>query len=180
MLCFPQVLFAGAVVPVAHMAAPGRWLSLSLANRYSFEPLGRALGLDRFTGPLPAMRPYGDTFPGTAPYRCLGLAGFPRGSPLPPALVLPAGPCPAGADGDEAGQRRGTQAGGRAPGGPRRGGGAGRRAAARRVRTASPPRPGGDQRWRGLPRPARGMPAPRRPLPATPCLARSPPTSGPG
>ena len=50
MLCFPQVLFAGAVVPVADMAAPGRWLSLGLANRYSFEALGRALGLDRFTG----------------------------------------------------------------------------------------------------------------------------------
>jgi len=76
MLCFPQVLFAGAVVPVAHMAAPGRWLSLSLANRYSFEALGRALGLDRFTGTLPAMRAYGDTFAGTAAYRWLVLAGF--------------------------------------------------------------------------------------------------------
>src|SRR5262249_44863994 len=76
MLCFPQVLFAGAVVPVAHMAAPGRWLSLSLANRYSFEALGRALGLARFTGTLPAMRAYGDTFAGTAAYRWLVLAGF--------------------------------------------------------------------------------------------------------
>jgi ABC-type multidrug transport system ATPase subunit len=76
MLCFPQVLFAGAVVPVAAMAAPGRWLSLGLANRYSFEALGRALGLDRLTGTIPAMRAYGDTFSGTVTYRWLVLAGF--------------------------------------------------------------------------------------------------------
>jgi len=76
MLCFPQVLFAGAVVPVADMAAPGRWISLGLANRYSFEALGGALGLDRLTGTLPAMRAYGDTFSGTVAYRWLLLAGF--------------------------------------------------------------------------------------------------------
>jgi ABC transport system ATP-binding/permease protein len=76
MLCFPQVLFAGAVVPVAAMAAPGRWLSLGLANRYSFEALGRALGLGRLTGTVPAMRAYGDTFSGTVAYRWLVLAGF--------------------------------------------------------------------------------------------------------
>jgi ABC-type multidrug transport system ATPase subunit len=76
MLCFPQVLFAGAVVPVAGMAAPGRWLSLGLANRYSFEALGRGLGLDHFTSTLPAMRAYGDTFAGTPAYRWLVLAGF--------------------------------------------------------------------------------------------------------
>ena len=76
MLCFPQVLFAGAVVPVSDMAAPGRWLSLGLANRYSFEALGRALGLDQFTGTLPAMRAYGDTFSGSVAYRWLVLAVF--------------------------------------------------------------------------------------------------------
>jgi hypothetical protein len=76
MLCFPQVLFAGAVVPVPDMAVPGRWLSLGLANRYSFEALGRALGLDQLTGTLPAMRVYGDTFSGTVAYRWLVLAGF--------------------------------------------------------------------------------------------------------
>jgi ABC-type multidrug transport system ATPase subunit len=76
MLCFPQVLFAGAVVPVADMAAPGRWLSLGLANRYSFEALGRALGLDQLTGTLPAMRAYGHTFSGTVAYRWLLLTGF--------------------------------------------------------------------------------------------------------
>jgi len=76
MLCFPQVLFAGAVVPVADMAAPGRWLSLGLANRYSFEALGHALGLDQLAGALPAIRAYGDTFSGTVAYRWLVLAGF--------------------------------------------------------------------------------------------------------
>ena len=76
MLCFPQVLFAGAVVPVADMAAPGRWLSLGLANRYSFEALGHALGLEQLTGALPGMRAYGDTFSGTIAYRWLLLAGL--------------------------------------------------------------------------------------------------------
>jgi ABC-type multidrug transport system ATPase subunit len=76
MLCFPQVLFAGAVVPVADMAAPGRWLSLGLANRFSFEALGRALGLDQFTGTLPAMRAYGGTFSGSVAGRWLVLAAF--------------------------------------------------------------------------------------------------------
>src|SRR5262249_27384841 len=76
MLCFPPVLFAGAVVPVADMAAPGRLLSLSLVNRYSFEALGHGLRLDQVTGTLPALRAYGDTFSGTAGYRWLVLAGF--------------------------------------------------------------------------------------------------------
>jgi ABC transport system ATP-binding/permease protein len=76
MLCFPQVLFAGAVVPVADMAPGGRWLSLGLANRYSFEALGHALRLEQLTGALPAMRAYGDTFSGTLAHRWLLLAGL--------------------------------------------------------------------------------------------------------
>jgi ABC-type multidrug transport system ATPase subunit len=47
MLCFPQVLFAGAIVPVPQMAAPGQVMSVGLANRWAFESLGRSLGLDR-------------------------------------------------------------------------------------------------------------------------------------
>lgn len=88
MLCFPQVLFAGAVVPVADMAAPGHWLSLGLANRYSFEALGHALGLDQFASTLPAMRAYGDTFSGTVAYRWLVLAGFAGIFALATVLVL--------------------------------------------------------------------------------------------
>ena len=45
-------------------------------NRYSFEALGQALGLDQLAGALPAMRAYGDTFSGTVAYRWLVLAGF--------------------------------------------------------------------------------------------------------
>jgi hypothetical protein len=40
MLCFPQVLFAGGVVPTDDMAAGGRLLSRLLANRYGFEAVG--------------------------------------------------------------------------------------------------------------------------------------------
>jgi ABC-type multidrug transport system ATPase subunit len=76
MLCFPQVLFAGAIVPVADMAAPGRLLSLSLATRYSFEALGRGLRLDRFTGTVPGMRAYDATFAGTVAHSWLVLASF--------------------------------------------------------------------------------------------------------
>ena len=72
MLCFPQVLFAGAVVPVSDMAAPGRLLSFGLANRYSFEALGRSLHLGDAAGP-PA---YGATFAGAVGHRWLLLAGF--------------------------------------------------------------------------------------------------------
>jgi ABC transport system ATP-binding/permease protein len=46
MLCFPQVLFAGAVVPVATMTLPGEAISVLLANRWGFEALGRILELD--------------------------------------------------------------------------------------------------------------------------------------
>jgi ABC-type multidrug transport system ATPase subunit len=76
MLCFPQVLFAGAVVPVGDMAMPGRVLSLGLANRYSFEALGRTLRLDQLTGVLPSMRPYDDTFSGAVAHGWMALAGF--------------------------------------------------------------------------------------------------------
>lgn len=76
MLCFPQVLFAGAVVPVGDMAMPGRLLSLGLTNRYSFEALGRALGLDQLTGVLPSMRAYDATFSGPVAHGWLALAGF--------------------------------------------------------------------------------------------------------
>jgi ABC-type multidrug transport system ATPase subunit len=64
MLCFPQVLFGGAIVPIDQMATPGRLMSYGLANRHAFEALGRELGLDRYTPTLPAMSAYGRTFQG--------------------------------------------------------------------------------------------------------------------
>ena len=50
MLCFPQVLFAGAVVPVEEMAPAGRIMSFGLIDRWSFEALGRTLEINTLIG----------------------------------------------------------------------------------------------------------------------------------
>ena len=76
MLCFPQVLFGGAIVPVDDMATPGRLVSFGLANRHAFEALGRDLDLDRFTASLPAMSAYRDTFSGGTAANLIALAMF--------------------------------------------------------------------------------------------------------
>ncbi|MCK9931170.1 hypothetical protein MXD62_29205 [Frankia sp. Mgl5] len=57
-----QVLFAGAVVPVADMAVPGRLLSFGLSTRYTFEALGHEFELGRYADIVPSMGGYGDTF----------------------------------------------------------------------------------------------------------------------
>jgi ABC-type multidrug transport system ATPase subunit len=44
MLCFPQVLFVGAILPVPTMAVVGRWISYAMTNRWAFEALGHSLG----------------------------------------------------------------------------------------------------------------------------------------
>jgi hypothetical protein len=62
MLCFPQVLFAGAVVPIVDMAPVGRAISTLLATRWSFEALGRGLDLTGF----PAGAAHGGAFQGSA------------------------------------------------------------------------------------------------------------------
>jgi len=46
MLCFPQVLFAGAMVPVDVMTSGGRFISEAMSNRWAFEAIGRMLELD--------------------------------------------------------------------------------------------------------------------------------------
>ena len=76
MLCFPQVLFGGAIVPVDEMAGPGRWISTVLANRHAFEALGRDLDLSRYTATLPAMSAYRDTFDGGTGASLIALASF--------------------------------------------------------------------------------------------------------
>lgn len=76
MLCFPQVLFAGAIVPVPDMAGPGRAMSVGLANRWAFESLGRALQLDRlaaFAAPSSAQHA---AFAGSPVVGWAVLAGF--------------------------------------------------------------------------------------------------------
>jgi ABC-type Mn2+/Zn2+ transport system ATPase subunit len=74
MLCFPQVLFAGAVVPVAEMAAPGRALSFGMANRWAFESLGRGLHVD--AGAATAIPTYANAFTGSALTGCAVLASL--------------------------------------------------------------------------------------------------------
>ncbi|MGX9791221.1 ATP-binding cassette domain-containing protein [Mycobacterium sp. MMS18-G62] len=74
MLCFPQVLFGGAIVPVDQMATPGRLMSLVLSNRHAFDALGRHLHLDRYTATMPAMSAYRDTFSGGTAASLIALA----------------------------------------------------------------------------------------------------------
>lgn len=88
MLCFPQVLFGGAIVPVDEMALPGRLMSLGLSNRHAFEALGRDLYLERYTATLPAMSAYGDTFHGGTGASLLALASFAVGLVLATIWVL--------------------------------------------------------------------------------------------
>ena len=76
MLCFPQVLFGGAIVPVDQMATPGRLMSLLLSNRHAFDALGRDLELDRYTTTLPAMSVYRETFQGGTTTSLIALASF--------------------------------------------------------------------------------------------------------
>jgi ABC-type multidrug transport system ATPase subunit/ABC-type multidrug transport system permease subunit len=88
MLCFPQVLFGGAIVPVDQMATPGRLMSLVLSNRHAFDALGRDLDLDRYTATLPAMSAYRDTFHGGTGASLIALASFAVGLMLTTVWVL--------------------------------------------------------------------------------------------
>jgi ABC-type multidrug transport system permease subunit len=82
MVCFPQVLFVGAILPVPVMAEVGRWISYAMTNRWAFEALGRSLGVtdlwasgaSSFGRPLLAS--YGDTFSRPIAADWLILAGF--------------------------------------------------------------------------------------------------------
>jgi hypothetical protein len=44
MLCFPAVLFSGAILPVHVMASTGRGLSAVIPSRWAFEAVGHDLG----------------------------------------------------------------------------------------------------------------------------------------
>jgi hypothetical protein len=76
MLCFPQVLFAGAIVAVPDMAAPGQVMSVGLANRWAFESLGRALELDRLGATLSPSSAHLAAFTGSPVEGWAVLAGF--------------------------------------------------------------------------------------------------------
>ncbi len=88
MLCFPQVLFGGAIVPVHQMATPGRLMSLVLSNRHAFDALGRDLRLDRYSSTLPAMSAYRETFQGGNVVSLLALVSFAVALTLATAWLL--------------------------------------------------------------------------------------------
>jgi ABC-type transport system involved in multi-copper enzyme maturation permease subunit len=70
LLCFPQVLFSGAILPVPVMAPAGRFISYAMSDRWAFEALGKSLDLNRLfadgSSPLGAalLSEYEDTFNG--------------------------------------------------------------------------------------------------------------------
>jgi hypothetical protein len=45
MLCFPQVLFSGAMLSLASMAGGGRAIAVAMSTRWAFEGVGHGLGL---------------------------------------------------------------------------------------------------------------------------------------
>ncbi|MBW8795183.1 MAG: ATP-binding cassette domain-containing protein [Streptomyces sp.] len=82
LLCFPQVLFSGAFVPVPRMTAAGRAISWAMTNRWAFEALGNGVGLESLwrdggsrLGP-PLLASYGDSFGHPASRGWMILAGF--------------------------------------------------------------------------------------------------------
>ncbi|MGW3859019.1 ATP-binding cassette domain-containing protein [Micromonospora arida] len=82
MLCFPQVLFVGAILPVPAMAAGGQWLSYAMSNRWAFEGLGHTAGVERLwreggspLGP-PLLATYRDSFSRPVWVDWLVLGGF--------------------------------------------------------------------------------------------------------
>jgi ABC-type multidrug transport system ATPase subunit len=82
LLCFPQVLFSGAFVPVPRMTGAGEAISWAMTNRWAFEALGSGVGLESLWGtgasPLgpPLLASYGDSFGHPASRGWLILAGF--------------------------------------------------------------------------------------------------------
>ncbi|MFJ3773676.1 ATP-binding cassette domain-containing protein [Streptomyces sp. NPDC090075] len=82
LLCFPQVLFSGAFVPVPRMTVAGKAVSWAMTNRWAFEALGSGVGLEPLwrSGGSPAGPPllasYGDSFGHPASRGWVVLAGF--------------------------------------------------------------------------------------------------------
>lgn len=94
MLCFPQCLFAGAIVPVPVMAAAGRWMSAGMSNRWSFEGLGVTAGLQETVasssspGAEALLAQYGSSFSGSVIETWLILGAFTAVCTLATCVVL--------------------------------------------------------------------------------------------
>ncbi len=82
MLCFPAVLFSGAILPVNLMATVGAGFSAAIPSRWAFDAIGHDLGARRILGegrsPLgpPLLASYGDAGTNDTAYYWLILAGF--------------------------------------------------------------------------------------------------------
>jgi len=82
MLCFPQCLFAGAIVPVPIMATAGRAMSALMSNRWSFQGLGYSAGLNETVrgsnspGAQSLLAQYGSSFSGSVAGTWLILCAF--------------------------------------------------------------------------------------------------------
>jgi ABC-type multidrug transport system ATPase subunit len=94
MLCFPQVLFVGAILPVPVMAVAGRAISYAMTNRWAFEGLGGTLHITGIwragTSPIGAglITAYGDTFGRPVAADWVILAGFTVAFLVATCLVL--------------------------------------------------------------------------------------------
>ena len=82
MLCFPAVLFSGAILPVNLMANAGAALSVAIPSRWAFEVVGHDLGARRILAeggsPLgpPLLESYGDAGTYSTGTYWLALAAF--------------------------------------------------------------------------------------------------------
>jgi ABC-type multidrug transport system ATPase subunit len=82
MLCFPAVLFSGAILPVNLMARAGAALSMVIPSRWAFEAIGHDLGARRILAeggsPLgpPLLASYGDAGSQSTGTYWLALAAF--------------------------------------------------------------------------------------------------------
>ncbi|MGI9602886.1 MAG: ATP-binding cassette domain-containing protein [Acidimicrobiales bacterium] len=76
LICFPQVLLAGGVVPTAAMAPFSRAFSVILGTRWGFESMGRILHLDAATSSDPATSGYTASFTGSPVQGWLMMVGL--------------------------------------------------------------------------------------------------------
>ncbi|HEY5874185.1 MAG TPA: ATP-binding cassette domain-containing protein [Ilumatobacteraceae bacterium] len=82
MLCFPAVLFSGAILPVHLMASAGAALSVVIPSRWAFEAIGHELGArqilagDRSPLGQPLLASYGNAGTASSATYCLVLAVF--------------------------------------------------------------------------------------------------------
>jgi len=81
-VCFPQVLFAGAILPVGAMVLVGRWVSYLMPDRWAFDALGRSMDVRSLWAGggsalgRPMLASYGTTFGHPVWNDWLVLAGF--------------------------------------------------------------------------------------------------------